>query len=220
MIREGAWYGDALPSGEWVAQVPEHPLHTHAGSVPLPPGESWGLQFLTIGESGKFAGLAHDLGHTWEWDGTWHDRGYVSGRCAYVRGELKDMPHGVGFVNDDGELVSYITSYQPKNGISSWSETAGLQIGQGHDVGGVLVYDGSQLRVLDTGPCNEIKAHRDGELVAITYRKDSVGIISNVWTLAQLRALPVLETPPPPPPPPPPPETKMLLPADVLCRCR
>jgi hypothetical protein len=213
MLISRAMYGAALPTGEFVAQVPGEALHTHHGPVPLPPGEMWGLQFFAIAP-GKFAGLAHDApGRIWEWDGAWNNRSslFESGRCAYVNGELADMaPAGIGYVDDAGQPVSFIHSHDPHDGIelSQWSETAGLRIGQPHQEGesGVLVYDGKDYRRLDTGPCNEIKVHRDGERIAITYRKDGDGIYSRVWTLRDLRSLPIVGTTVPDPGPPPPPE--------------
>lgn len=209
MIIRDAWYGDALPTGEKVFQVPHQPLQTDRGAVLLPPNETWGLQFLTV-TAGKFAGLAHDVaGRIWEWDGAWQDRSdlFVSGRCAYVNGELQDMaPAGIGYVDDAGQPVSRLVSYETKHDLNSWTERGGLFIGQHHDLGGVVVWDGAQHRVLDTGPCNEIKVSPlVGQSTAITYRKDGAGVVSTVWTLSELRNLPILGTPPPPPPPPEPP---------------
>lgn len=216
MIIREAWYGAALATGEKVFQVPHQPLLTDRGAVLLPPDEAWGLQFLCITQ-GKFAGLAHDVpGRIWEWDGAWQNRSalFISGRCAYVNGDLQDMaPAGIGYVDDAGQPVSRLVSYETKHDLNSWTERGGLFIGQHHEFGGVVVWDGAHHRVLDSGPCNEIVVSPlVGESTAITYRKDkdlerdndnTGGIKSKVWTLSELRSLPILGVPPPPPTEPP-----------------
>jgi len=215
----GAWYGDAWPNGPYVYQIEKQPLQTNHGSVPLPEREAVGLEFITIDKSGKFAGLAHDLpGRICEWDNGWKDRNelFISGRCGYVNGELHDEgPAGVGYITDAGLPFPFVISHEPQNDLSQWTVTADLQIGQHHELGGVVVwcFTDSTHRVIDTGPCNEIKVHRDGEQVAVTYRKDGAGVYTRVYTLDELRNLPVFinsEQPPivnkPPAPPTPIPE--------------
>jgi hypothetical protein len=125
---------------------------------------------------------------------------------------LDTLPAGYGYFDTDTNLpVSYIKTYERFNGLSSWCKVGGLYIGQGSDTGGVLVWDGATLRVLDTGPCNEINAHAAGEAVSVAYRKDNVGCFIQQTSFAELRALPLAPgqpTPPVTPPPPPPPEPK------------
>lgn len=54
-----------------------------------------------------------------------------------------------------------------------------------------MVWDGTVLRVLDTGSCNEINAHAEGELVAVSYRKNGIGCVIWQTSFEELRALPV-----------------------------
>jgi len=225
----GAWYGDVWPSGERIVMYPgpeqDKPetagriarVETDKGDLSLPVGERYGPMFVRRckpSDGFRVAGLMHDVGSFWEHAGTrWDKWGYVGGRADYVNGALQDIaPAGIGYVDDAGRPVPFTESHEPKHGVSQWSETAGLTIGQGHDARGVLVYDGSALRVIDTGSCNEIRVHRDGDNVSVTYRKDGAGLYSRIYTLAELRSLPVLDTGPVDPPsvtPPPPPEIPM-----------
>lgn len=215
LIFPHGWCGDAWPGGLYVVQVPfQRPL-THHGPVELPPGESRGFQMLVLSRSGeKFAGLLHDLGHVWEWDGSWHDRGYRSGRVGYVGETLVDIdPPGVGFVTDDGQIVPYVISYSPKNELSQWCETLGLQFGQSRSAReGVRVWDGRDRRVVEYGPCNEIHAHGIDGIIACSYRKDNDGFYILEAPAAAFLAGPKDEDVPPPPPPPPPPEKPMSVP--------
>lgn len=222
LIFPHGWCGDAWPGGKFVVQVPFHSLLTHDGLITLPAGESRGFQVLVMSRSGeRFAGLMHDLGHVWEWDGGgWHDRGYRSGRVGYLGETLVDIdPPGVGYVTDDGRIVGYATSYLPKNGLSQWCETLGLQFGQSrNEREGVRLWDGRDRRIVDNGPCNEIHAHGVNGVIACSYRKDNDGFYIIEATVAEYLALPKdeeLPPPPPQPPPPPPPENKMRLPDDV-----
>jgi hypothetical protein len=157
----------------------------------------------------KFVGLAHDTaGKMLQWTAT---QGWVAGPAfVFGRGVFDNsgifrdtVPAGYQFLNDSGVPVTRIDTYGPKNGLSEWSETGGLQIGQGHADGGVLVWDGANLRVLDTGYCIFIRVHRVGEFVAISYAKSGVGAVIVQTTLTELRALPIVGTTAPNPGTPP-----------------
>lgn len=206
----GGLYVDALPSGEYVVLFPNSHLETHLGRVDFPVGESYGPMFLTCTNvpDFRFVGLAHDtVGTLLEWRqiGGWqrNTRDFKTGRVVYdFNGNILDtLPAGYQFLSDSGEPFSRIETYGPRNGLSEWSQTADLQIGQGHESGGVLVFDGQHLRVLDEGNCLFIREHRQGEPVAVPYVKSGVGAVIVQATLSELRALPIYATPEPEPEP-------------------
>ncbi len=200
----GAWYADGLPSGEHVVLTPGQPLETHVGPVPLPPGEPWGPQFTKISPTkDRFAGHAHSANQTTALEylftaRRWWARPTATGRIVYdPHGNILDtQPAGYGYFDTEkNEPVSRIETYQPFHGLNSWCKVGSLYIGQGHE-GGVHVWDGAVLRVLDTGPCQEITAHEDGDAVTVSYRKDGFGCWIVDTTFAELRALPPVAVPP------------------------
>jgi hypothetical protein len=228
----GAWYVDALPSGERVLLYPGSHLETHAWRVELPTGETFGPQFLKLSPTkDRFFGHAHDIDRPTLYEylfgagGRWSAVPTATGRAVYdTHGNILDtLPAGYGYFDiDDNRPISRIETYEQRHGLNNWSHVGALLIGQGHDAGGVLVYDGFVLRVLDTGPCSEINTHLDGTAVAVSYRKDGMGCVIVQTTLAELRALPPYQplivppiVPPPPPEPKPVPERKHL---DVVQR--
>jgi hypothetical protein len=217
-VFPGAWYGDALPSGEFAVLVPGKPLQTHAGPVALPEEDkAFGPTFLKISPTkDRFFGCKHaGVGAPVLFEylflpRQWWAHPTATGRAVYdTHGNILDtLPAGYGYFDTDLNIpISRIQTYEQKFGLNNWCKVGSLYIGQGHDDGGVLVVlPGSIPRVLDTGPCSEINAHRDGDAVAITYRNDGVGILLWQTTLAELGALPLKGEPPPPPPPPPEPK--------------
>jgi hypothetical protein len=189
---------DALPSGEFVLLVVGSHLETHFGRVDLPPGEAYGPMFLKLSPTrDRFTGLAHDtVNRLWEYvfRPGWHPiDGPTSGRVVYDRhGNLRDeLPAGYQYFDDGADQpVSRHVTYGPMHGLSEWAKVGALVIGQGHEAGGVLVWDGAALRVLDTGHCTFLNVHADGELVAVSYVKARVGAVIVQTTLTELRALP------------------------------
>jgi hypothetical protein len=202
-VYPGGLYVSALPSGEFVILYPEKRIQTHLGDIPMPPGEAYGPMFLDCSRvpEFRFTGLAHDTnGRQWEWTASrgWQAIPFITGRTAYDHfGNVRDfLPAGVQFVSDAGVPISRVDTYGPFHGLSEWSETAGLYIGQGHELSGVQVWDGQNLHTLDTGYCVFIRVHRDGEQVAIAYHREGAAVIVQT-TLAELRALPFATVPTP-----------------------
>jgi hypothetical protein len=106
-------------------------------------------------------------------------------------------------VTPDNVLVTGDATYGPWNGLSEYTDLGdGLWIGQAHDFLAALVWDGSTLRVLETGACTFIRANRAGEAVTIALSKPE-GVVLLSTTMAELRALPPVVTPPVPPVEPP-----------------
>lgn len=232
----GAWFGDALPSGEYAATIPNVSLVTHHGPVALPADEPWGIGYPRITIVGGFhvAGQAHTLVNvTWTWDGEW-DR--IDGPCVGVSPVIFDRA-GVLHINDgydgsigsqgyryvapDGSLVTGDATYSaPQWGLNEYTDIGdGLIVGQGHE-SGLCVWDGTVLRELEPGNVRFVRANRAGDILAIAATLPDR--VRCYWlTVAELRALPVQKpTPPSPPEPPKPPEPPMPedtmeMPADV-----
>jgi hypothetical protein len=216
-LHAGAWYADALPSGEWVALYPHDKCETHAGDVPLPPGEPFGPRFVRCTAWGgfRFAGQA-DAGGAWEWQNGWRkidapcvgtspviyddigilhlsDGSIGSQGWRYV--ERDGTPEGHLFTGD----ATYRREVAPGVNLYEYSDVGGLLIGQGQD-GGAVVWDGAWvppdpaqpkgiMRLLEPGDARFIRATADGDRVAIAMMKSDGAIIVQT-TLAELRALP------------------------------
>lgn len=227
----GGWYGAGHPNGAYAVQVPLEDIQTDRGSVDLPPGELWGVQIYDIEPDGTFAGLGHTgNGNVWEYvPGIgWHLLPFVTGRGKYAGMNWIDLlPAGTGFIDDSGQPVSRINTFEANRGLNNWIATGGLLFGQGNPekgapCEGLVLWDGTAYRQLFAGSCMELVLHRDGDQFALTFRQDKVGVHFGIFTRQQLLAVPTVDThePPPPPKPPKPPlppfENKMMkLPADV-----
>lgn len=226
----GAAYCDALPSGEYCALVIGSHIETHLGRIPLPPRESYGPLYLRCSNVGgfKFAGQAHDTGNpaAWEYrDGEWRAYGPPCCGVSPVIYDALGILHisdcsigsqGWRYVDRDGtpegRLVTGDASYGPVFGLSEYSRYAGFTIGQGHDSGGVLVWDGLFLHVLSPENGRFVRVQGSSDQVAIAFWAPNGAVIVHA-TLAELRALPLAgrstpaPTPPPVPLPPVPPPT-------------
>jgi hypothetical protein len=230
----GGSYVDALPSGEFCVLYFGARVDTHRGSLTLPPGEQ-GPLFLRCSNVGgfKFAGQAHDGLGGYEWREAEGWRAFPPPCCGVspVIYDRDGMLHisdcsigsqGYRFVDADGRIFSGDETYGSPYGLNEWSRYQDLYIGQGHQGGGVLVYGGFGLLVLETGDCRFIRVNGDGDRVAISFVKPDGAVIVQT-TLAELRALqplstqpPPIVTPPPPVPKPEPPPMSDSLPAAVL----
>lgn len=210
----GGTYADATPDGAYAALV-GLALQTHRGPVALPPGED-ALLFVRITTVGGFqiAGKAHNAAQTWQWQGeTWRalpDGIGVSPLIFDRLGLLHISDGSIGsqgwrYVEDNGtpagRLVTGDETYGSTVGLSEWSAYGGLQIGQGHDVGGVCVWDGLRLRMLEAGDCRFIRVQGDGQAVAVSFWKVGQGAVVYQTTLADLRGLPPAPVAPIPPTP-------------------
>lgn len=211
-VIPGAWYGDALPTGEFVATVKGSHMATHLGRIDFPPGETFGLVTPRCTNVGgfRFAGQAHDLvGVTWEYEGRWRDRGPTNGvngaiydRDGVLHRAGPETSQGYRYVAPDGALVTGDATYGPRHGLNEYTDLSAAQdgsllIGQGNpDAGapeGVMVWDGAVglVRVLEAGSRKFINAHVLGETVSLAfYSEQDAGVVRRLGTLAELRALP------------------------------
>jgi hypothetical protein len=202
----GGIYGEALASGEFAVTVGAS-VRTHAGLftgpfVPL---------YTRVTKVGgfKFAGQRAEgepAGTVW-WDGDWHlDSRVPNGESGCIWDQsgvlqvIEPGPHvtsqGYRYVAPDGRLVRGDETVGLLHGMNQRTDLSNAQdgsliIGQGNPGGGVRVWDGSQLRELESGVCTFIRANREGDTVAIAYRKPE-GCVLHWLTVADLRALPVV----------------------------
>ena len=199
-------YCEALPSGEYAVLYANHYVETHQGAVTLPPEGSPLYLRITNVPSFQMCGQASNAYGTLHWqNGAWsldpriaHG---VSGAIFEADGTLRIMEpapgqssQGYRFVDEGGAVWLGDATYGPFNGLNEWSEYRDLYVGQGNQGGGVMVWDGAALRVLETGDCRFIRVRGSGEHVAISYWKQDEGAVIVQTTLSELRALPVRET--------------------------
>lgn len=207
----GALYVDALPTGERVLSYVGR-CDTHLVTLsPLPDGEDW-LMFVRCTNVGgfKFAGRDHlsDDAHEWTATGWRVIPPPVCGNSpliydlsgALVVSDCSAGSQGYRYVDASGRIWSGDETYGSTFGLSEWSAYGGLYIGQGHDGGGVLVWDGTTLRVLETGDCRFVRVHGLGDVVAISFIKPD-GAVIFLSTVEELRALPPVVAAPPAPAP-------------------
>lgn len=222
----GATAGDALLTGEHVALFEKSHLIFNGQRVEFPAGESFGVLYPVISRTGqKFVGQAHDLGNaTMEYDGTqWHTHPPSNGTYGAAYDGQDNLQiiapgpnvtsQGYRNIGPDGELVFGDETYAPNHGVSQWTDIGdGIIIGQGHEVNGAVVWDGSVLRRIDDPDdvrfCWPVRARRSGNYVVITYTRAGEGVI--VWrgSVSELLALPLVHAPAPPPTPVPVPQPK------------
>jgi hypothetical protein len=205
----GGSYVDAHPSGVFAVLYPGSHLQSHLGRIDLPPGDEPLYHRITTVGGFRIAGQAHASLRTLEWiAGSWIDRPQACGVSPVIydrSGVLHISDCSVGsqgyrYVDPDNRIHSGDETYGSPFGLSEWSAYGGLFIGQGHDGGGVLVYDGSVLRVLESGDGRFVRVQGEGEAVAVSFvRPDGAVIVQT--TLAELRALPVRAVPSPVPVP-------------------
>lgn len=217
VVIERAWYGELLPHGQFCVTIPHVACLTHLGTVPLPPGETFGLGFprCTIVDGFRFAGQAHETLNpaAWEWfpDGVWHAHPQPCigvNPVIYDRNGLLHLSDGsVGsqgyrYVTPQNQIVSGDATYGPFHGLFEYTDLGGLWIGQAaYDGGGVQVWDGTTLRQLEPGYCVFVRANRDGEMVALAFFDAELnGVVLEQTTMTALRALPPVVVPPKPEP--------------------
>lgn len=222
---EGGWYADSLTTGEYASLVTGKRLETHAGELALPPGDEPLWVAITRVGGFKVAGQGHYSPNTWLWDGAWSKRPQACGTSPVIfdRGgaiHISDCGPGVGaqgwtYVAPDGHLVTGDAAYGPKNGLTQYTDLSdaqdgSLMVGQGHQVGGVCVWDGTwkdatgkavgALRRLAGGECYAVRARRVGVDVSVCWYDVVKGATTSqfVWaTVAELLALPRITFVPP-----------------------
>lgn len=228
-----AWYCDALPSGEYAAVLlssgePSGLIQTHLGIlnhpnflVPL---------FIRISNVGgfKFAGQSATTPQTIKYDnGAWKLLDVVACGISPViydkAGDLHISDCSIGTQGwrycdqITGELITGDMTYGPKDGLMEYTDLGiDLSIGQGHDYGGVLIFDGEDLRELEKGFCRFVRAFRPANSndISVAFYNEKTRVASIIWTNEdELRALPIFVppvVPPIPPIPPVPPEVKTM----------
>lgn len=213
-----------MPSGEYAILFPGSHIQTHLGRVELPPFDEPLYHRITNVGGFKIAGQAHQSTRTLEFvDWQWHDRQPACGVSPVIYDHLGKLhisqcgpvgSQGYRYVDMLGRIWTGDETYGSPFGLSEWSYYGALYIGQGHEGGGCLVWDGAVLRVLEEGSCRFVRVRGDGVRVAISYAKPDGAVIVHA-TLDELRALPVRSAPTPQPPTPipvppkPKPEPKM-----------
>ena len=236
----GADYVDALPSGEYVARMRRVKMLTHLGELAFPPGEADGPLFVRCSNVGgfHFAGQAsattNPACYEWRQGSGWKPYGPpcvgVSPVIYDRLGILHTSDGSIGSqgyracVNDGtstGKLLTGDETYGPAFGLNEWTPLSnGWHVGQAADgVGlpeGVILWDGSQHRVIEQGNCRFIRASDDGTRVALAYVRPDGAVVYRS-TFAELAALPVYtpSTPQPPPVQPPPPQEPPSMRYDV-----
>jgi hypothetical protein len=215
----GGTTGELLPSGEYIINVRGSGMLTHLGTVEFPAGESAGVLFprCTIVGGFKFAGQRNStISRAAEFvGGRWVSRDDLpypttNWPVIYDRlGQLHSNPvGGVGsqgyrYVTPANVIISGDATYGQRNGLNEYTDIGdGVLVGQSSVSFDALVFDGSTLRVLETGNRRFIVANRDGETVTIAM-SDPSGVIFLQTTMSELRALPVFTSPTAPPPTPP-----------------
>lgn len=209
----GGWYADSLTTGEWVSLIPSQRLETHRGVMALPLGDEPLYHRITAVGGFKIGGQGHNTASTWLWDGDWAAFGQACGTSPVIfdNAGLLNISHcgpigsqGWRYVAPDGSLVTGDATYGPRHGLTEYTDLSdaqdgSLMVGQGHDVGGVCVWDGT-LRRLAEGSCFTVRARRDGDAVSIAFYDVVPGGTNSqfVWaTVAELHALPPAVVVPP-----------------------
>jgi hypothetical protein len=227
----GAWYGEQLPTGEWAAMIPHVGVQSHLGSLGNP--EAFGPLYIrcTNVPSFRCAGQAHDTIEPacWEWNGSWQPHPQpCCGESPVIfdlHGVRYQHPCGPGedsngyrYVTPDNVIVGGKETYGPWNGLSQYTDLFnGLWIGQGHDNGGVCVWDGTTLRLLEAGACTFIRATREGDTVGLAFHSvEAGGVVLMLLLMDELFALPPVVPPVDPPPVIPPVEPPPIDPPPVI----
>jgi hypothetical protein len=212
---DGGWYAGARPDGSYVVLIRDSHFETSEGRVPLSPVGN--VLELVTGPQRRFAGHGHNDVNVWEWDGSWQNRGVGEGQncCLYdANGKLQIIRETDGAPTgsqgwryrdpDTGRLVPSDERPLAFGLTQPVSLGRGIWIGQGHDGGGVKVWDGAHLRILASGACYAIRAEVAGEQIGLAFYEvlggDRTRAFVGFPTFAELLALP-LDVPTPPPPP-------------------
>jgi hypothetical protein len=222
----GGWYADALPSGEYVVLFADQFLETHLGQIAFLDAQRQPLFPRCTNVGGfSFAGQSWHTDQTMEWHGGWVTINKPACGVSPVIYDNDGLLHisdcsigsqGWRYVTPDNVLVTGDETYGPgpdSPGLYEWTDLNGLVIGQGAE-GGVIVWDGTQHRILEAGPAASrfIRVQRDGDNVSIAWWGETGAPTTVVWaTMDELRQLPVLQ----PVEPPVPPGEPMKIPATV-----
>lgn len=216
-ILPNGWHCDALPDGAFVVLIPNQHVLTHFGPIAFKTPERQPL-FPRIAESGpfRFAGQSWGTAETLEYDGAWQLHPAPCGVSPVIydnAGTLRISDCSIGsqgYRYNDPSQVDPITgdaTYGPSPQapkLYEWTDLGRngdvLVVGQG-DQGGVVLWDGTTHRLVASGSCRFIRAHRSGDQVSIAFYRELGGTTTEselVWaTVAELRALPPVPQPVP-----------------------
>ncbi len=224
----GGWWVDAHPDGAYVALLPAtRQVMTHLGVYETPKGMPLTPRLTTVAGF-RFAGQSWDGPGTVIYDQLSLDPWSLDPRTPHgVGGAIYDRdghlhileprPHqtsqGYRYVAPDGTLVLGDATLL-RSGVSEYTDLSEAQdgsllVGQGHALGGIVVWDWARLLDLRPGALFGVRGWRIGDRVAVC-GWEATG--AHIWwtTVAELRELSPLHQPSPSPSPSPdtPPEPK------------
>lgn len=220
----GGWYCDSLPSGERAVLFPlKKVVGTHQTELEYPEEPL----FIVVSNVGglKFAGKSHDSNKSWEYiGGNWFERPEAIGNFSLIYDHLGALHISQGgAVGSQGwryeapaptwRLMTGDETYGPLHGLNEWTDLSltqdrSMMIGQGHDGGGVQIYDAGIMRRLgpseagESTECYAIRAHRHDTLVSVAYYDVAPdGLTAHLaWlTVDELQRLPLITDPLPEP---------------------
>ncbi len=222
----GSWYIDALPTGEYAAVALDGSVvHTHLGAISALDGcVPTQVRVTTMGGF-RFAGQSNKSSETLVWVQAYGWQPIPTVACG-VNAVIYDAAGSIHISNcsvgsqgwryygilgpsdqTPPRLITGDETIRSSFGLTEWTYLGdSLWIGQGAADGGILVYDGARLRVLETGWDMFIRANRIGDDVAVAfYISQGTGRNTAVIlqaTMQELRQLPLYVPDPPPPPSP------------------
>jgi len=209
---------DALPSGEYACWLADgSAVQTHVGLVPTVKGIV--PRFVRVTKVGgfQFAGQADHYGPDEGPCVTWHETtGWAflatvpcgTSPVIYDRnGNLHISNCGPGIGSQGFRYVDYVTgrivpgdeTIASPVGLSEWIDLGdGILVGLGNVVNGCTIWDGHDLRMLEPGDNQFIRAQRDGDQVSLAMARYHGEPSVIIWTtMAELRGLPIVTVPPP-----------------------
>ena len=223
----GGWYADATPSGAWAVLYPDSHINFSDIQIPLPPA---GNVLFVVTDGVSLAGQGQADGMCWLWNGEqWKPvcPTYGTSPCAFGPGFLYvSMPGqsaNIAVINPrTGERQFPITQPLGSRGIASvdpfgihgqdawygqfglgeFVDLQGIHVGQ--SVSGGCAIDG---RLLEPGDVQFIRAHRDGDLIAVAmWKPQEKQAVCHWLTVREIAQLPLVSQPEPKPEPKPTPQ--------------
>lgn len=189
----GGWYGEALTGGQFAVLVPafqsgqiQRPalIHTHAGDISLPDGETgclfvrcWqgpGDDFRVAGQSWVGSGTLEHSGASWRVVGPSCGVSPVIYRAdgvLAVNSHCEDGSQGYRYwpTGADRPVTGDLSYRHPTEQLWEYTQAGDVLIGQG-ELGAVIIADGTR-RMLESGDCRWIRANRSGNTFAVAIVK-------------------------------------------------
>lgn len=243
LVSSSLGEGDCLPTGEFAINVPNDGVATHLGMLPFPPGEPAGLLFPVVTNVGGFH-IAGQCNSTVRGAAVWTSAGWSDDPrlpvgtkpCIYDNTGVLHVndgsagSQGYRYVTPTNYIMTGDQTYAALNGINEWTDLSiaqdrSLMVGQANWTYAVILWDGTNHRLIEETNGRFVTAHRSGDLVSLTYMTPGAAVIIHA-TVAELLSLPIYEpgdpipvppdpipTPEPPKPDPPTPKPPSLYPA-------